>query len=367
MKTRPFADRTQLARARELVASGKGRAYIRHQFVHEGVDPDRADWLAQRAVDLRRATHLGRLSLAFGVVGVGATLATLFGLSYALRDTPLAAIQPVMTMLAVAAVVAAMTFLIGHDRIVHRDDRLDWDAHPVIPPWLARTPRRVSDGRDRRRAAMISMLTIFTAGVPLLRAGRDIHQLTQLRRYGVETTAHAGLLMTSSDPSTHRSFYYTFDAGGPHGGSGSVPHDIAFGDSLPVTYLPSNPEINLPLAKSSIDTNLMFDRDAGAVVSGVIILATWPLFGVAGRDRKGRLLLARHGIAVVGQVLDVDGDIVRYRFRGRRGDVDGTAALGKEPDVLPRTGDGIVILYNPRDDSQNAPVVTMTDIELVER
>jgi len=174
----------------------------------------------------------------------------------------------------------------------------------------------------------------------------------RLANEGVETTATITRVWRTGGKSDRRMVGYQFIAGGNEiHSTASPPRDIWVtlhaGDSLPVRYVPSEPEINHPTAWAGSPTPPWLPWM-------MLVLFVWPAGLFAWLIRRDWRLLeeGRPAPGVITKIRHAKQTILYYEFRLPSGEVkQGRCGGGRRGTGI---GDAVCVLYDPENPRRNA-------------
>jgi hypothetical protein len=230
-------------------------------------------------------------------------------------------------------------------------------------------PRRVNFATSRGAfvrlvVAMIAMpLAIITFALP------QVRNRIWLQQHGVETQGEVTRTYTTKGSKGRIRYHVDYQFEG-RVGSDSVSRDVYdqmhAGDRIPVTYLPSRPEINTPRSKESVDSRPRVFSDRRSLLPLLFLLVFVPLVAlIAYGAHQKQLKLAENGIAVVGTAAEMRHQSIVYTYNTPEGVKEGRFNLNKRRvRERPRGGEPLVVLYDPAKPDRSVPLGTLGDLEI---
>ena len=330
---------------------------MRLRLESAGATPARAEFLARIARRRAIARNIGRIAIIVLIAGI-CWLAYQWWLA-----VQGAANAPDMNDVVIAGVIVgafAVTLLITS--AVELSPPLDLSAFPAIPSELSPPPRVVAQSTRKGAALRLSfaalsfMVIIISFGIPQAR------NRTWLRQRGVETAGTITSLYTTRGSKGGVTYHmrYAFDRGtGRASLRRSEYRRRHVGDTVPVTYLPTQPAISEARSKPQLNAVSSW-VDPLFFVPIVYMLVFFPvlMFTVSSRGRP--MQLARNGVATLGEVTRSSRQAIEYRFDDRRGRYFWGKRQVRE---RPAEGQPLVILYDPGNPRRSVPLAALGDVE----
>ncbi len=331
---------------------------MRMRLESAGAEPQRAEWIVSLVWHRQIARYVARVAVFVLLASVGLSVYQWWlALTGASNAPDLKA-----TFIPAAAIgVSAMALVISG--AIELSPSFDLFSLHAIPPELAAPPpRRVIPG-DRRSAAWRIPIGFFCLMlIPSALAMPRARNRTWLRKGGVETTGHVARTYTVQGSRGHVSYYVRYDF--DHGEGVTSVGRNAFptfheGDPIPVTYLPSRPEINLAERKAQLESRSILFDDGGIVVALIYFVFVFPIFGavLSAASRRERAL-AEGGVAAIAQITKVSRQAIEYQFGGQLGRFSFKQKLREQP----VEGQQFIVLYDPDKPKRSMPVGAMSDI-----
>ena len=329
-----------------------------------GLDSERAKWIAS----LTRRRELARKVSFFAIFILLAGLAwCAYQWSLALRGDPAAPGVAEVAKSAGVMIVGAFTLLIA--AATEQNVPLDVLAHPYIPSSLGGPPRRVSVSTTRASLVrlMAGMFALPFAFITFVLP--QVRDRTWLQQHGVETQGEVTRTYTTKGSKGRVRYHVDYQFEGRIG-SDSIGRDefdrLHVGDRVPVTYLPSRPEINTPQTKAAVDSRPRLFSDRRSLLPLLFLFTSLPLIAVIVRSaREKQLKIAEKGVAVVGTAAEMTHQTIYYSYPTPGGMKEGRFNLNKRPvRERPRGGEPLVVLYDPAKPDRSVPLGTLGDLEI---
>ena len=341
----------------ESLGPSDDRDSLRLRIESAGADPEHAAWLL--SIDRRRriARKVASVGIGFAIVG-GALSAYQWWLALrgALNAPEIADTVIPAGLLAIGALILVIASGVELSPPLNLSDRM-------IPAELPPPPRQVGysirASAARRMAAGVFCLML----APLAMSVTDVRNRVWLRDHGAETTGHVTETYTRKGSKGSIDYYYRYEF--DHGtGVQAVGRErfeqTRVGDTVPVTYLPSRPEINRATTKARLHS-WAIDDPVLAIAMLYLLLIVPVIALLAGRGMSRQRTLAERGVATMAEVTRVRQQVIDYRF----GDQAGRFMFGRRRlRERPAVGQPLVILYDPDKPKRSAPLGAIGDFEL---
>ena len=228
------------------------------------------------------------------------------------------------------------------------------------------------------RLCLLTLL-VFAVGLLWWLAGRDLGVLNALKTQGRMTLAHVDdkHIVHGKSDSYYLDYLFKINKTWVYGNE-SVDQDdytaASLGDALPVTFLPSDPQIYRlgAITQPRIDAQQnrwRWGELVAFLVFGLLLDCMEVIF-------RQHLALLRNGVAVAGIVTDRSTDAskkvfsVTYLFTADGRFATATTSYSKKVDCTQpfyeqaELGQALMILYHPANPSQSIPYRMLTDVTL---
>jgi len=341
----------------ESLGPSDDRDSLRMRIESAGADPQHAAWLLSVYRQRRIAHTVASVGIGFAIVGAALSAYQWWlALSGALNAPEIAETIIPAALLAIGAVI----MVIGSG--IELSPPLDF-ADRAIPAELTPPPRQVGysirASAARRMAAGVFCMML----APLAMSVTDVRNRVWLRDHGVETTGRVTGTYTrkGSKGSIHYYYRYEFDGGtGVQSVARKQFEQTRVGDTVPVTYLPSRPQINRATTKARLH-RWTFDDPVLAVAMFYLLLIVPLVALLAGHGHARQRTLAERGVATMAEVTRARQQVIEYRY----GDQTGRYMFGRRRlRERPAVGQPLVILYDPDKPKRSAPLGAIGDFEL---
>lgn len=360
---------------------------VRVRLREAGVDSERADWLVENLWRRSAAGWLLRSGVIAAVMGAWFAYRWWFGLA----DTK------ALTIYLLLSVPFILLFASGIEELP-----VDLFRFARVPRELQQSPRKVSGSTLINRYSLVALAALLFVAIGIDQS--HLRDRALLAQRGVETAGQvAGLVKESARLSlfelllkmllpkvavTEQIYHVRYRFGFAAGAitvTESRFNQLRVGDPIPVTYLPTNPNISLPEPKSGLLSRAEFfghDFEERMISVGfAIVIAAWALFVTIHTPR--RLALAESGVATIAVITLVTPFDMQYLFRDQNGStIHGSytfrpggphAQLSgylsrlitkRDSNVYkqPQVDWPMVVLYDPKKPKRNIPLGAVGDL-----
>ena len=330
---------------------------LRVRLETAGADPARASFLVsvwRVQTNARRVTMVAAAMLAIGL-GAAAHQWWLALQGERIGHEP----RDIYIVTAVIA-VAAFALLLGS--ALQLSPPLDL-SYREIPAGLGPPPRNVAIRRKRGASIGLGIAIVSFIVAPFTIAVIEVRNRVLLRDHGVETTGRVTETYVTAGSKGSKNYHVAYEFEQGHGtiSVGSRQYgSYHSGDSIPVTYLPSNPDVNEGRHRADILRGPgMSDPLTIGVLFYIVAIAFFVVMLASMQDKR-RLRLAERGVAVVAEVTGLSMQSVNYRFDDREGRFRWAKRKVRE---RPSQGQPLVILYDPENPKRNMPLGALGDVE----
>ena len=332
------------------------REVLRERIESAGADPGFAAWLLSIVRQRQIARAVARSGSVIAAAGI-AWSAYLWWL--ALRGAPdapnVTATIPAAVMIGLGALMMIIATSIELSPPLHLDYR-------TLPSELAPPPRQVGASRRTAGAWRLAIAVFCFILAPASLSVEPVRNRIWLRDHGVETTGRVAGFFTRSGSKGRIDHYYRYEFDEGTGARLVRSRDnLRVGDTVPVTYLPERPAINVAQRKADLRPLLSLDDPILAIVL-VYLIAVIPLTMLAAAYGVGlQRSLAERGVATVATVTQVRRQMIEYRYD----DQTRRYVYGKRR-IRERLTEGqpLVILYDPEKPKRSIPLGALSDLEL---